>query len=117
MEKELTWLWEVSFAEFLVVTCILGGGAAWLTGRAIARTWQPNWILAWYMLLLCCAVRFIHFSLFEGSLLSLHYYLVDLAVLLIAAYAGKRYTRAAQMGTQYSFAYARSGPFGWRKRP
>jgi len=116
MEHNPTFLWEVSFSEFLLVTVVLGGGAGWLTGRAIARSWLTNWHLLVYMILLACAVRFIHFSLFEGTLLTAWYYLVDLAVLLIIAFAGKRYTRAGQMGTQYSFAYGRSGPLGWSKR-
>ena len=30
-------------ASFLLVTVLLGGGAAWLAGRAIAQTWRPWW--------------------------------------------------------------------------
>ena len=55
----------------------MGGGAAWLAGRAIAATWRPWWHVAVYMLVLGVAVRFIHFALFDGTLLSPHYYLVD----------------------------------------
>ena len=28
----------------------MGGGGAWLAGRAIAATWRPWWHLALYML-------------------------------------------------------------------
>lgn len=108
-------LWEVSIWEFLVVTVLLGGGAAFMTGRAIALSWLENWRLFLYIAILNLAVRFIHFSLFEGTLLSLHYYIVDLAVLLIIAFVGKRSTRAYQMATQYSFEFKRTGLFGWRR--
>ena len=53
---------------FLVLTVLLGGAAAWSTGRAIAETWKPYWQLVWYVLLLAAAVRFIHFGLFEEPL-------------------------------------------------
>ena len=50
---------------------MIGGGAAWLAGRAIAQTWRPFWQVVVYMLLLGAAVRFVHFALFEADLLSL----------------------------------------------
>ena len=37
---------------FLLVTVVMGGGAAWLAGRAIAATWRPWWHVACYMLIL-----------------------------------------------------------------
>jgi hypothetical protein len=42
---------------FLLVTVIMGGGAAWLAGRAIAATWRPWWHVEGYMLIPFCAVR------------------------------------------------------------
>ena len=60
---------EGSFGVFLLVTIILGGGAAVLAGRAIALTWRPWWQIVAYMLILGAAVRFIHFALFGGTLL------------------------------------------------
>ena len=116
MDKELTLLWEVSASEFILVTILLAGGAAFMTGRAAARGWMPKWQLVVYMVLLAAATRFIHFALFSGSLLSLHYYVVDLIVLLAIGFVGMRVTRSAQMATQYRFAYDRSGPFGWKRR-
>ena len=81
---------EGSFGVFLLVTVVLGGGAAALAGRAIAQTWRPWWQIVAYMLILACAVRFFHFALFDGTLLSLHYYLADAAVCLLAGLAGFR---------------------------
>ena len=116
MENENALLWEVSIWEFLFVTGFLAGGAAYLAGRAIARSWQSNLQLGFYIVLLAAATRFIHFALFGGTLLTLHYYLVDLLVLLAIAFLGKRITRARQMATRYRFQYASSGPFSWKSR-
>ena len=71
---------EDSFGVFLLVTVFLGGGAAFLAGRAIAATWRPWWQVAVYGLILGATVRFFHFSLFGGTLLSAHYNLIDTAV-------------------------------------
>ena len=62
------------------------------------------------------ATRFIHFALFSGSLLTIYYYVIDLAVLLVIGFAGMRMTRSKQMATQYGFAFDRAGPFGWKRR-
>jgi hypothetical protein len=86
---------------FVLVTLILGGGAAWLTGRAIARTWRPWWQLVIYALILAAAERFFHFALFDGTLLSSHYYAVDAAITVLFGAAGLRVTRARQMAKQY----------------
>ncbi|MGE3149187.1 MAG: DUF6867 family protein [Pseudorhodoplanes sp.] len=107
---------EDSFGIFLLVTVVLGGGAAWLSGRAIAATWRPWWHVAGYMLILGAAVRFIHFALFEGSLDSLHYYAVDSAVCLAIGLLGFRVTRAGQMARQYRWAYVRKGLLAWTRR-
>lgn len=94
---------EDSFGTFLLVTLILGGGCAWLAARAVAQTWRPLWQLALYMLVLGLAVRFCHFALFQGTLLSPYYYAVDTAILLAIAWAGFRFTRRRQMARQYGF--------------
>jgi hypothetical protein len=107
---------EGSFGVFLLVTIILGGGAAWLTGRAIADTWRQPWQVGLYMLLLGATVRFIHMALFGGTLLSLHYYLVDTAVCLAFGYAGFRAARAAQMARQYGWLIERQGAMRWRRK-
>jgi hypothetical protein len=107
---------EPSIWLFLLVTGALGGGAAWMTGRALALTWRPYWQCVTYVLLLGVAVRFLHYALFGGTLLSLQYYLVDTIVLLIVGTLGFRYTRARQMTTQYRWLYERTGPLSWRDR-
>ena len=94
---------EDSFFVFLFVTVILGGGCAWLAARAIAQTWRPWWQLVLYMCVLGFAVRFIHYALFEGTLLSPYYYAVDTGVLIAIGIASFRNTRRQQMARQYGF--------------
>jgi hypothetical protein len=116
--------WEVSLSDFLIVSIVLGGGAAWLTGRATARTWSSWWLLVLYVALLTVAVRFIHFSLFGGSFFlpldtftrALYHGGIDFLILMAAAALGRQLTRARQMSAQYSFLYERAGPIGWRER-
>ena len=84
--------------------------------RAIAATWRPWWHVAFYMLILGLAVRFIHFALFEGTLLSPQFYAVDTIVCLIFGFLGFRATRVGQMTTQYSWINHRAGFMRWRRR-
>ncbi|KQT88310.1 DUF6867 family protein [Aurantimonas sp. Leaf443] len=116
MQPEMALLWEVSIAEFLFVTVILGGGGAWMVGRSTALTWSGWGLMAFYILLLTVAVRFIHFSLFGGSFFlpvstlgtALHYALVDYVVLLAIAAAGRSLMRSRQMARQYGFLERRA---------
>ncbi len=94
---------EDSFGVFLLVSVAMGGGAAWLAGRAVAQTWRPPWHLLAYMLVLGGAVRFFHFALFGGTLASPQYYCVDTAIAVALASAGFRVRRARQMARQYGF--------------
>ena len=57
---------EANVWEFLFVTCLLGGGAAWMTGRACAQTWRPYSRLVLFLLGLGVGVRFIHHA-FSGA--------------------------------------------------
>ena len=107
---------EDSFGVFLLVSIILGGGTAWLSGRAIALTWRPAWQVFVYSLILGGVVRFIHFSLFGGTLLSVHYYLVDSGVCMMFGFLGFRAARVAQMVTHYRWINRPGGPLRWRKK-
>ncbi|MTI45144.1 hypothetical protein E1178_16175 [Roseibium hamelinense] len=109
-------LYETYFGVFLILLCALGGGAAWMTGRACANTWRPLWVLCWFLFLLTLAIRFLTFALFEGTLLSVQFLVVDYLVLLGFGLAGWRFTRTKQMTTQYVWLYEKTGPFTWRLR-
>ena len=93
----------------------LGAAAAFATGRALASGWSPLWRIVPAMVALAAAVHFLHFALFQEDLLSLHYYLVTLALLLLAAWLGYATMRARQMATQYSWAFEQVG-LTWRAR-
>jgi hypothetical protein len=103
---------QQSALAFLLVTVLLGGGGGWLSGRAIALTWQPWWMALPASLGLAVAVRFFHRTLFDGTLLSLHYFAVDAVILLLLALAGYRVTRARQMTVQYGFLQRKHAPCG-----
>ena len=107
---------EDNRGTFLLATVFLGGGAAFLAGRAIAATWRPAWQLFAYALVLGAAVRFMHFALFGGTLLTAHYYAVDAAVCLGFALLGFRVRRVSQMVRQYPWINARAGMLRWRRR-
>ncbi len=109
-------IYQTNIVDFLLVTVFLGGGAAYLVGRAIALAWAPKRLLVVYTVLLSAAVRFIHYALFHGTLLSLQYFVVDLVVLAVLTALGYRITRAGQMASQYGWLYRRVGPLGWRRR-
>jgi len=101
---------------FLFMTVIIGGGAAFLAGRALASKWRPMWMPVAYMLPLSLALRFFHYALFQGDLLSLHYFITDAAVLVAATLLGYRLTQVALMVGQYPWLYERAGPFAWREK-
>jgi uncharacterized protein DUF6867 len=85
------------------------------TGRAFARSWSPRWQIVPAMIALAAAVQWLHFALFQEDLLSLHYYLVTLVILLAAALFGYQSMRTRQMSTQYSWAFEKAG-LNWRAR-
>ena len=109
-EEKSVWL-------FLLVTVIMGGWLAVMTGRACALTWRSLPRTAGFLLILGLGVRFIHFALFEATLLTLHFYIVDTVILMGFAFAGWRYNRARQMTRQYRWLFERTGPFSWKPRP
>ncbi len=105
-----------SWPQVLMVTVIIGGGAAALAGRALAATWRPYWYVIVYMLMLGAGVRFLHFALFAAHILALESYLVDTLYLVAIASISFRITRTNQMARQYPWLYERTGPFTWRDR-
>ena len=110
------WLYDGSLWVFLLLNVVLGGGAAYMSGRALALKWRPVWQLVIYMALLAAAVRFLHYALYDETFISWRNYLVDFATMLIAAGLGYRLTRVKQMVTQYYWLYERAGPFAWREK-
>jgi len=102
--------------RIIVLTPVLGCGAAWLAGRAIALTWRPPAMVLGTALLLGLVIRFLHFALFGDPLLAAVPFLVETGVVLAAGLLAFRWTRARQMVRQYYWLYEPSGPLGWRLR-
>jgi hypothetical protein len=113
MPPEMSLLWEVALPEFLFVTFVLGGGGAWMIGRSTALNWNGWGLMAFYLLLLNVAVRFIHFSLFGGSFFlpfstlgtASYYAFIDYVVLFAFAATGRSIMRNRQMARQYGFLH------------
>lgn len=102
---------------FVLLTVILGGSAAWVTGKAIASTWRPFWQVPFYALLLTGCVRFLHYGLWDEPLFPPQNWAVDYLVLLSCAVLGYKRMRAVQLSTQYFWLFAPAGPLGWRRKP
>ncbi len=120
-------IYEKSIWAFLFVTVIAGGGAAYMIGRAAAKSWNPFWQAAVQVLALAAAVRFLHWGLFagatleswreaQGSLFSVHYTLSDAAILLLFAALGFKRQRTIQMLRQYGWLTVQTSPLSWRLR-
>ncbi len=109
-EEETIWL-------FVLITVLIGGWMSWRMGRGIAAAWKPLWLILPAALGLGLGVRFLHFALFEGTLLSLHYWLIDSGVCALFGGLGWRFERAATMARQYAFAFERVFTFRFRRKP
>ncbi len=105
-----------SLAVFIVLTVIIFGFAAYMTGHGLAATWRPWWQALPYAVLLGLANRFFIFALFEGHLFSLPGFLVGTAVLLAICLIAFRMTRVRQMVRQYPWLFEAVSPFSWRKK-
>jgi L-asparagine transporter-like permease len=95
---------------FLIVTVILGGLAAFATGRALAQTWRPLWMVPLATALLTCAVRFIHYAVFGELLLSALNFGIDMLVVTASAFIAYRRARTEQMAEQYPWLTATACP-------
>ena len=102
-----------SIAVFIGLHVVLVGGAAIMTGQAVASTWRPAWQVVFYCLLLALVARFLTWSLFSGDLLSLTGYLVDAVVITAIGLFAYRVTRVRKMVGQYPWLYRRKGLTGY----
>src|SRR5262249_49863278 len=105
-----------SALQIVLITGLIGGGAAWLAARATAHPCGPFWHGIGVMAFLGAAVRFVHYALFEATLISPLSYAADTAFLLCVGCLAWRMTRTSQMVTQYSWLYERTSPVTWRDR-
>jgi hypothetical protein len=116
----LNWSWVLPETEGVAIGLrllidFLGLAAAAATGRSFAASWSPVWLVAPAMIALSGAIQFLHYALFQETLLDPYYYGVTLLAMLIAAALGYRSKRALQMGTQYRWMFNTEGMF-WSER-
>ena len=107
---------EQNFLIFLILTVIMGGGAAFMAGRGLAMKWRPVSTAVPAMVPLTLGLRFLHYALFGADLTSLHYLITDFIILLAACLLGYRMTMVKKMTHQYPWLYEQSGPLGWRTK-
>ncbi len=91
----------------------LDGVADWQERRG-KLGWRSGLVI--YVALLGWGIRFIHHALFNGTMFTLQYYIVDTLVLLLFATAGFRYYRTKQMASMYYWLYEKTSPFSWKAK-
>jgi hypothetical protein len=101
---------------FVLLTIVLGGGAAWRAGQAVAESWGELWPVIAYTALIAAAVRFLDYALFAGPLVSPASFATDFLILCVFALLGHRVRRTRHMSEQYPWLFERLGPLGWRLR-
>ena len=80
----------------LLLTIVLGGGAAWRTGQAVAESWGELWPVVAYSLPIAGAVRFLDYALFGGPLLSVESFAITFLILALIALDGAVSWRCAR---------------------
>lgn len=101
---------------FIGMTVGLFGFAAYMTGQALANTWQPVWKVVPYGIMLALGDRFLIFALFDGELLSLTGVVIDAMALIALTALSYRLIHVRKMVSQYPWLYETAGPFNWRER-
>ena len=102
---------------FIGLTVIIIGGAAIMTGRALADAWKSPWQVVFACFGLALADRFLVYALFGGELLNLAGFVIDFAVLTGMALAAHRLTVVHKMVAQYPWRYERETLWSYREKP
>jgi hypothetical protein len=105
-----------SFGVFIGLTVIIIGGAAIMTGRALADGWKSPLQVVFACFGLTLADRFLIYALFGGELLHLSGFLIDFAVLTAMALTAHRLTVVHKMVAQYPWRYERASLLTYREK-
>jgi hypothetical protein len=105
-----------SFGVFIGVTVIIIGGAAVMTGRALADGWKAPLQVVFAGFGLALADRFLIYALFGGELLSLSGFVIDFAVITALALLAHRLTVVHKMVAQYPWRYERASLWTYREK-
>jgi hypothetical protein len=118
-------------ATTIVVSIIMFGFLAYMTGANMARNWRPIGHLVFYCALLAVGERFMAHTIVwhrfyllldifwtdgEWSVAFDAYIFISFVICLTFGFLAYYATRASLMVRQYPWLYERSGPFGWRRR-
>jgi hypothetical protein len=105
-----------SLGVFIGLTVIIIGGAAIMTGRALADGWKPPWQVVAACSGLALADRFLVYALFGGELLSLSGFIIDFVVITALALIAHRLTLVHKMVAQYPWRYERESLWTYREK-
>ena len=105
-----------SFGVFIGLTVIIIGGAAVMTGRALADGWRSPMQVVFACFGLALADRFLIYALFGGELLHLSGFLIDFAVITAMALVAHRLTVVHKMVAQYPWRYERESLWTYREK-
>jgi hypothetical protein len=105
-----------SLGVFIGLTVILIGGAAVMTGRALADGWKSPLQVVFACFGLALANRFLVYALFGGELLHLTGFLIDFAVITAMALMAHRLTVVHKMVSQYPWRYERESLWRYREK-
>jgi hypothetical protein len=122
MSLDLAAAFQMDVIDWLAITLVLGGPAAFAAGKAVAQGWRTGWVLAFYVLVLSAFLGFLCWALFEVPVISASRLLTaiengDLPAFLAAlvayaltsvllnaiAFSAFAHARARQMVKQYPF--------------
>jgi len=101
---------------FVGLTVIIIGGAAIMTGRALADGWKSAWQVVFACFGLALADRFLVYALFGGELLSLSGFVIDFIVITALALVAHRLTVVHKMVAQYPWRYERESLWTYREK-
>jgi hypothetical protein len=105
-----------SLGVFIGLTVIIIGGAAIMTGRALADVWKSPWHVVFACFGLALADRFLVYALFGGELLSLSGFVIGFVVIAAMALIAYRLTLVHKMVAQYPWRYERDSLWSYREK-
>jgi len=105
-----------SLGVFIGLTLIITGGAAIMTGRALADGWKPAWQVVAACFGLALADRFLCYALFGYPLLHLMGFITHFLAITALAQLAHRITAVRKMVNQYPWRYERASLFAYREK-
>ena len=107
---------DKSIWVYILLTLIFGGAAAVMMGRNFAQNWRSAAHVVAAAIGLALGVRFLHFALFQETLLTPVGYAIDALTMIVFGLFGFRWRRTQQMTSQYYWLYERTGLLTWRSK-